>query len=132
LETRTNWPANQWNDWHYDTDFDAGGFWLRIANYDIGPGDQVRICDPVHNRCWQLRQSSTTALWFLDDTEWGYVLPASEFGYPYTVMVHDGGRDIELGQFTIKPLQTTFVTLSHIYFPAVFTAAAPLFTAPAH
>lgn len=125
LETRTNWPANQWNDRHYDTDFDAGGFWLRIANHNIGPRDQVRICDPVHNRCWQLRQASTTALWFLDDTEWGYVLPASEFGYPYTVIVHDGGRDIELGQFTIKPLQTTFVTLSRIYFPVVFRAAAP-------
>jgi pimeloyl-ACP methyl ester carboxylesterase len=126
VETRTNWPANQWNDGHYDTDFDAGGFMLRLNRHDEHyAANGLRICDAVHNTCWPLRQAGTTGIWFLDDTDWGYVLPSSGFGFPYTIMARAGGQDVELGRFEVKPMQVQLVTLSALYFPVVLGGVSP-------
>jgi pimeloyl-ACP methyl ester carboxylesterase len=126
VETRTNWPANQWNDGHFDTDFDGGGFVLQLNPRDQRwAGGGLRVCDAVHNTCWPLRQAAATGMWFPDDTDWGYVLPCSEFGFPYTVMAKADGEHIELGRIEVKPMQVQFLTLSQLYFPVVLRGGAP-------
>ena len=119
LATRTNWPADQWNDRHYDTDFDAGGFLLRLPEQADRPEGQPRICDAVHNRCWPLTQAAASGLWFLDDTDLGFTLPTSAFGCEYIISLEENGTEHQLGRFEVRPLQVRHITLSSVYLPSV-------------